>query len=985
MAPSPSSDDATVSGKVHGGTRAPLSRGATVGRYLLLEKLGQGGMGVVYKAYDPELDRAIALKLLRSDGGANAQHRDRLLREAQALARLQHPNVIAVYDVGTFGDDVFIATEFVAGQTLRSWLRQEPRSRRQILDVYLAAGEGLAAAHRAGLVHRDFKPDNVMLGDDGRVRVLDFGLARTAQLEDPPAAPSPRSPDAPTSSELDATAGSGRTSPFPSEARTLRSPPSPSLLDAQLTGVGAIVGTPQFMAPEQHQGEVTDERADQFSFCVSLYWSLYSAFPFAGGTTDELLDAILRGQLAEPTAGVTVPRWLRQVLARGLAARPAQRFSSMSELLAALRADPSIARRRRLRTGAALLAVAAAAIGWRVTRRLEVRACSGAEAKLTDVWDSARRAAVEAAFRKSGKAYAEAALGTVERVFDGYARAWVNMHVDACEATRVRGDQSEELLDLRMTCLANRLTQLKTLSELYAVADASVVEHAAQSAQSLPGLELCADAAALRAPIPPPHDPSTRRGVDEVRGELARANALGLSARIEEGIALARRALSRAEALRYPPVEAEAQVRLGQLYGAHGEHAPATGALHRAFAAALAGHDEEGAARAATGLIQAVGLGQARHEDGDHWAEVAEALAGRLQHRNEILGLLYSQRSLLREEESRYDEALGDATAALELEQRALGPDHYSVAETYKFLGHIHFYRGQHAEALDAYRRALAIQQRTLGPDHPWLVKTLVGIANVDGDLGDHERAVAEYRSALATLERVQPEDPFFATIYNNLGSDLLALGQPREAFDQFQRAFADWQKQLGPSLDTATALDNMGAARLAENRPAEAQRYYRQALEICERKLESNHSMCGLVLSEIGETERQLHRPGEAMAHFQRSLGISEKTLGPKHVQLTVALLGMGRVQLEQKAWSAARPPLERALAILEAQAGDEVDIAQLRFALAQALWPTGERSRAQKLATQAREGYTRAGARSRKQLAEVTAWLGRHRTAHP
>src|SRR4051812_8285324 len=168
----------TVSGS-RARARARLSPGATIGRYVVLDELGAGGMGVVYKAYDPELERPIALKLLHEEGRSGA-FRERLLREAQALARLSHPHVVAIHDVGTFGESVFIAMEFVEGKTLRQWLQAEPRSRRAILDIFLAAGEGLAAAHAAGLIHRDFKPDNVMVGDDGRVRVFDFGLARAA-------------------------------------------------------------------------------------------------------------------------------------------------------------------------------------------------------------------------------------------------------------------------------------------------------------------------------------------------------------------------------------------------------------------------------------------------------------------------------------------------------------------------------------------------------------------------------------------------------------------------------------------------------------------------------------------------------------------------------------------------------------------------------------------------------------------------------------
>jgi serine/threonine protein kinase len=341
----------------------PLARGrgTSVGRYLLLDVIGEGGMGLVYKAYDPELGRTVALKLLATEEASDTQ-RDRLLREAQALARLQHPNVVAVYDVGTFEDDVFIAMEFIEGPHVRSWIKAQPRSRREILDVFLAAGEGLAAAHRASLVHRDFKPDNVIVGNDGRVRVLDFGLARETNSlsgerhQGPPAGAAAKPAEAPPPEMVTAAARlrEKRAARHLSEERLLETNPSSEsgrhLLATPLTRADSIVGTPRFMSPEQRLAEPVDDKADQFSFCVSLYWALYGAFPF------EDLDAMVRQEIAEPPPGATVPGWLRLVLLRGLAARPSQRFASMDALLTALRADPAELWRRRLRPVLAVVA-----------------------------------------------------------------------------------------------------------------------------------------------------------------------------------------------------------------------------------------------------------------------------------------------------------------------------------------------------------------------------------------------------------------------------------------------------------------------------------------------------------------------------------------------------------------------------------------------------------------------------------------------------
>ncbi|MFZ5441228.1 MAG: protein kinase domain-containing protein, partial [Myxococcota bacterium] len=265
-------------------------RGDVVGRYVVLEFVGEGAMGRVYAAYDPVLDRKVALKLLHPlADGPSAQ--ERLLREAKALAKVSHPHLVAVHDAGSFGDSVFLAMEFVEGQTLRAWLAAAKRTEAELVDVFAQAGRGLAAAHEAGLVHRDFKPENVLVGRDGRVRVSDFGLAR----------------------ELSA--------PLPLEG------PTPIRGGAASTHTGALVGTPAYMAPEQLGGERADERADQFAFCVALAEALGGGRPFPENT------------LAQVRAGpkLTASARLTKVLTRGLSAEPAARYPSMSALLAALR------------------------------------------------------------------------------------------------------------------------------------------------------------------------------------------------------------------------------------------------------------------------------------------------------------------------------------------------------------------------------------------------------------------------------------------------------------------------------------------------------------------------------------------------------------------------------------------------------------------------------------------------------------------------
>jgi serine/threonine protein kinase len=303
-----------------------LPRGTSIGRYVLLERLGVGGMGMVYAAFDPELDRKVAVKVLRANLGRNKeQFRARMQREAQAMARLQHPNVIAVYDVGTYGERVFLAMELVEGGTLKQWLRRDKPPLGAVMAAFLEAGRGLAAAHAAGLVHRDFKPENVLIGRDGRTRVTDFGLARSASSrEDAPSDESRKAatPAAGSDGEREKTTRKiGLLTPSqlsePDDTSEAQAAPASvelrdrASLDAALTRAGTVMGTPGYMAPEQCRGEATDARSDQFSYCASLYEAVYGHRAFPGMNAEEIMENVVTGKVREAPADTRVPAWIR--------------------------------------------------------------------------------------------------------------------------------------------------------------------------------------------------------------------------------------------------------------------------------------------------------------------------------------------------------------------------------------------------------------------------------------------------------------------------------------------------------------------------------------------------------------------------------------------------------------------------------------------------------------------------------------------------
>ena len=450
--------------RVHGrlfGTRLEPVR---IGRYEVSEYLGAGGMGVVYSARDPELDRKVAIKLLRSDG-IKETARARLRREAKALAKLSHPNVVQVYEVGSDDGQVFVTMEYVEGATLAQWLEDDPHSVDEILELFVAVGRGLSAAHREGLVHRDFKPDNVLIDATGRPRVLDFGLVvsaddQTATRPDPEAQPEGEA-EAPLS----------------------------------LTKTGTLIGTPAYMAPEQHRGEPADARADVFAYCVALYEALYGIRPFRGDSYEVLATAVLMGRLVPPPADKVgrVPRRIREAVERGLAIAPEDRFESIDELLAAL-TQPARRRRHPVWWGVGAGVVGGAfALGAFMRPDAEPQpdaaatgeVCQAASAKLEGTWDDDVRARVRAAFIETEEPFAAIAFGQVEANLDAWTARWIDAWGGACERALGQDSEEAELAMRQMRCLDVQLTELAQLTDVFEEADVPVVTRAAGASAEL--------------------------------------------------------------------------------------------------------------------------------------------------------------------------------------------------------------------------------------------------------------------------------------------------------------------------------------------------------------------------------------------------------------------------------------------------------------------------------------------------------------------
>ncbi|MCX4241110.1 serine/threonine-protein kinase [Paraliomyxa miuraensis] len=818
-----------------------------IGRFRVLDRIGRGGMGVVYSAYDPELDRKVAIKLLRADlhrGLAKDDAQARLMREAQAMARLSDPNVIVVHEVGTMGDRVFVAMEYVDGQTLGQWLAaakdaKGPRTRptrpakstkrgsvdpesgvaeatrpwREVLDVFLKAGSGLAAAHRAGLVHRDFKPDNVLLGHDGRVRVVDFGLARSLGDDAKPKSAS-------------------------SVAKSLREQPELDSLATPLTREGAVMGTPAYMSPEQYHGQPADARSDQFSFCVGLYEGLYGKRPFAGSSLTELVGNVLEGHMRETPGDARVPKRLLTALRRGLSVHPADRFDSMEALLDELRRDPL----RKWRWGGVVLGVGmltSLATLFATAGDDATDACAGLEQELQGVWDDTARQEVTQAIEATELAYAPRVAATTVKLLDDYTDEWVKMAANACGAALVaQGDDTEHRR--RRACLDQRLAEVGALVEALRQPDGGMAEAAVKATASLTtGLSACADPRRLAA-YDLADGPQARQDLAEAHARLAKAKAIGVLGNYEETVRLATEVVEQAEAADAGPLQALALLTRGTYRERTDEPKQAEADLRAAIDLADRHGDQGTRAQALIMLVYVVGQDHDRYEETLRLGEQARA----------VLEYIDADPLLLAD----LDNNLGVA-ARLD---------------------------GDHALSLELHRRSHERRVEVLGADHPDIGRSLLNIGIALGGSREHYAESEDYlRQALRSLEQtVGPHHPIVGTALTNLGNCLARQDRMPEALPLQQRALAIFESAFGADhVATLRVVFNVGKILQDEGRHTEAAALLQRGLQAREREL--GHDDVRLVgwLSHLGRSELELHHIETARALLERSVTLRTRS----------------------------------------------------------------------------------------------------------
>ncbi len=712
--------------RADGKPRAP----ERIGRYEVLRKLGQGGTGVVYACRDPTLDREVAIKVMRPrTSGA-----ERLRREAQILARLTDAHIVTVYDVGDHDGGVFVAMELVDGVTLRTWrLGRDPAAGRDlaaIVDAYDQAARGLAAAHRAGLVHRDFKPDNVMVGRDRRVRVLDFGLARGAALA--------------ALGEAARSADGG--------------------IEAAITATGAVLGTPAYMAPEQLRGGAVDARADQFAFAVALFEALVGRRPFPGSTLAAIDAAMHEGP---PELPETLPRGLREVLARGLAVAPEDRFADMEALRTALRIA---VRPRRWQSAAAV--AGAAVLGVVVVLAQRTDPCEQATAPIERVWD--RDAA--AATRRGADEPSQVQITAIDR----HVAAW---RVEALAVCRGEGDD----LDLRRGCLDDTLASIE--SAVSSARDGSPV--AAMLTD-----DACV-AVRRRGAVPSRSRPDQASIVAEVRAAVRQTIAAGAAGHYALAATTIAPAIDRARTLGDPALLAEALLLGAATDSARGDHRTAERRAHEAYDVALAGGIDRLALRAATDLVQYVGNEQRRRDDGEQWARTAETHSARLPEADPARTRLMINRGLMRLELGQLEAATADLELARSRYVESLGPDNALQLPVLSNLAHLRFLAGDLAGALELMDTAIAIREREDGVDHPDLVSLLSNRSVVTTSQERFDLAHADLVRAAATCA-ASDLDAELPAVQLNLADVAYERGRFVEAREHAEAAHIGFARVFG-------------------------------------------------------------------------------------------------------------------------------------------------------------------------------------------
>lgn len=928
-----------------------VSPGSKIGRYLVIAELGRGGMGVVLRAYDPRLRRDVALKCVRPTA-MSPEVEARMVQEALALAKLNHPNVVGVYDVEVVAGSVVIAMEYVEGEHFRAWTRRTEPGWREIVNAFLDAGQGLVAAHRAGLLHRDFKPTNVLRTSEGQVKVIDFGIARVDDDDGDPAVVAARTP------------ASGESS---------------SSVSVRLTSAGEVIGTPPFMAPEQHATTDVGPAADQYAFCAAMWQALSGQLPYGPGRDlRALLEAKLAGPPSWPMGAPRIPRVLIQVLRRGLAPDPEHRWPTMESLLTELSRDRS-ARQRRLSVVGAVIALAAGGFGWQAIDRAQItRDCEAEAQAIEQAWTTERAEGIARAFEDANASYGPDTWSRAQPRVDAHAERWADARATVCRMSRLEGTLDPDLTARAESCLDEQLARLSALADQWEEADGSVLNRAANAAWSLPAPDDCTDRHALRLQAPPDDDLVRRARAQDVREQLARALASSQLGRYDQSLELANEAHAEALELGDPRVIAATLRSIGITQDHRAQYEAARRSLEDAYYFAEEAGDDVGALLAASHLVLTVGHNQARFDEGWRWGQLALRKHARLglSEDEPIHAGILSHLGVALLTEGRVEDARDHHARALEIRERMMGPEHPEVATSLNNMGLVHLRADEHQEADAVLRRAMGIWEQALSPEHPRVGIAQMNLGALAFNRGDLDQAQRDWERTVEIWERsLGPLHPDIASLESNLGLVHARRGDRAKARASYERALEILEHTEGPTSPALmVVLSNLGQAQLGDGDVEQAWASSRRAMEIMEATKGLDDPSAVVHWCDLGNIEEEREHLSAAYEAFERGRAILEGAEDEDPQRMAELLRGQGRVLLAQERPAEAVVPLERAVELHRAHDSTRPHVrAKAEALLARALWDSGgDRARARSMAEAALTDH--------EDRAQVQRWLDEH-----
>ena len=901
--------------------------GSRVGRYRLEAHLGSGGMGSVYRAHDTVLERDVAIKLVSRGAQAGPEAQARLLREGQALARLDHPHVVRIFDVGRSEHGLFVAMELVDGRTLATWAAEERPPWRAIVRAYVQAGRGLMAGHRLDIVHRDFKPANVMLDRQGRARVLDFGLARL--LDRTPETPSDETETAPASAM--------------------------DLLSTCLTRDGEVVGTPIYMAPEQHHAREITQASDQFSFCASLYEALAGTQPFRRSSMVEVARAKASGPPEIPTS-TTVPRAVWVAVRRGLHPDPDERWPSMDVLIEALEAEIRGSRRY-----AAVLAVIGTGV---VTAALLATPEPGPRCRdvrvLDPIWNDARHADLQRGFESAAPSFGKHAWSATAEHVQAWSEGWTAAHQRACEDaaepdSSLDATEVAHELDARMACLREQADALDATLEALEDPKRTTVARAGSTIATLPTPTECLDPS-LRAP------PSASTAEAEpIRALVRRAYASYHAGRPDRSRAAAEQAVAEARELGEPMPLVEALLQRGIGARIAGKRDEAIADYTEAYFLASEHDDAEWAAKAAARLVYM--YAGRDEEELARWTGHTRASIERAP------GLAWLETSL-HQAAGNHAKRMGDLPSALAAYREALGSlrgvpaDQQDAASLRGAVANVLTELGRYDEAIDIAREAVA-HAEVLGEHHPSVISTSGALGIALWYRGDNDEAV-EVLTRTATIGAAiyGTEHPRVQLVLDNRAGALIDAGQAETALKHYDEAIPKLERAPDEHASRlARILGERGRALGRLGRFSDEVQTHRRAVAIRREALPERHPRIALSLTNLGAAQRRVGDVSSSIEHLREAVDVFSTAVGESTTRTIVARSELARSLAASGDTAGAIEQIERATTAAKTAELDPVDRVGLDLAELDVWIAAGRTEDAEQRATTIRDRIAELG----------------------